>query len=145
MLFLIVLLIHDIVSLLLNFFFRLVTAHSTLLPSDASSLPSSSYSLLSLQLQFSSLSTSCCIPPPHFTLLFTLPLLPLFLLSPLHYFHTLSAGVVEYVNCISAEGPWVAMRKVLGQDPGGWAVIDPVTVFNGLQNTILAVTWSDLS
>ena len=38
---------------------------------------------------------------------------------------------------------WVATHKVLGQDPGGWAVIDPVTLVNGLQHTSLVLTWSD--
>ena len=34
---------------------------------------------------------------------------------------------------------WIATHKALWWDPDGWAVINPVTVFNGLQHTILAL------
>ena len=33
--------------------------------------------------------------------------------------------------------PWAATRKALGQDPGGWAVINPVTEWSMACNTLL--------
>ena len=66
----------------------------------------------------------------------------------------LFTGTVGYVDCTSAEGvkpptpvvtcwQWAATLKALGRDLGSWAVIDLVTVVNGLQHTTLGLTWSD--